>query len=213
MTSDRVKWDRNGELVFLGRFNHQVKVRGCRMELGEIETALEKQDGVRDAIVMARDDRLVAFVSSSSDMMNEDTIKASQEKVAREDLETKHRKLQKKVKQYEQKNHLSGSERPALAPPTPQPPMASTISNGNKQNGKNYDHQNDGVAKHVPVEPHGDVECTKQCYSQENVPKSCQSKSGVGGKTSMTPAVRSGGDILGIFGTCCATSTWYPGNW
>ena len=65
-TGDRVKWDRNGELVFLGRFDHQVKVRGYRIELGEIETALEKQDGVRDAIVMARDDRLVAFVVAPS---------------------------------------------------------------------------------------------------------------------------------------------------
>ena len=87
-TSDRVKWDRNGELVFLGRFDHQVKVRGYRIELGEIETALEKQDGVRGAIVVACDDRLVAFVvvstlqsssssSSETTTVNEDSIKAS----------------------------------------------------------------------------------------------------------------------------------------
>lgn len=51
--------------MFLGRFDHQVKLRGYRIELGEIETALEKQDSVRDAIVMAHDDRLVAFVVTS----------------------------------------------------------------------------------------------------------------------------------------------------
>ena len=54
-------------------------MRGYHIDLGEIKTALEKQDGVRDEIVMAHDGRLVAFVaaSSSSDTMNEDTIKAS----------------------------------------------------------------------------------------------------------------------------------------
>ena len=65
-TGDRVKWNSNGELIFLGRFDHQVKIRGYRIELGEIETALEKQDGVTGAIVLAHKDKLVAFVTVTS---------------------------------------------------------------------------------------------------------------------------------------------------
>jgi len=46
-TGDRVKWNEDGELVYLSRFDHQVKVRGYRIELGEIQAELEKQDGVK----------------------------------------------------------------------------------------------------------------------------------------------------------------------
>jgi amino acid adenylation domain-containing protein len=58
----------DGTLEFLGRLDHQVKIRGFRIELGEIEAALTDQAGVREAVVLARDDgragerRLVAYV-------------------------------------------------------------------------------------------------------------------------------------------------------
>ena len=66
-TGDRVKWDENGDIVFLGRFDHQVKVNGYRIELGEIQAELEKQTGVNGALVVVHDEKLVAFVASGID--------------------------------------------------------------------------------------------------------------------------------------------------
>ncbi|MCP2243433.1 AMP-binding protein [Lentzea aerocolonigenes] len=51
-TGDRVRWSDHG-LVHLGRLDHQVKVRGYRVELGEVEAALRAVPGVRDAVVVA----------------------------------------------------------------------------------------------------------------------------------------------------------------
>ncbi|MBW8793196.1 MAG: amino acid adenylation domain-containing protein, partial [Streptomyces sp.] len=45
----------DGSLEFLGRIDDQVKIRGFRIELGEIEVALAGQDGVREAVVLARE--------------------------------------------------------------------------------------------------------------------------------------------------------------
>ena len=52
-TGDRARWLPDGELEFLGRLDHQVKVRGVRIELGEIEAVLREHPAVRHACVVA----------------------------------------------------------------------------------------------------------------------------------------------------------------
>ena len=63
-TGDRARHLRDGGIEFLGRMDHQVKIRGFRIEPGEIEAALSTHDAVRDAVVVARDERLVAYVAA-----------------------------------------------------------------------------------------------------------------------------------------------------
>nr|WP_062331164.1 non-ribosomal peptide synthetase/MFS transporter [Herbidospora sakaeratensis] len=61
-TGDLGRWLPSGELQFLGRRDLQVKVRGYRVELAEIEIVLADREGVGQAVVELRDDRLVAYL-------------------------------------------------------------------------------------------------------------------------------------------------------
>ena len=56
-TGDSVRYDEKGNLAFLGRNDNQVKIRGNRIELGEIEARIAEFAGVRDAVVVVREDR------------------------------------------------------------------------------------------------------------------------------------------------------------
>ncbi|MCK9394729.1 MAG: amino acid adenylation domain-containing protein [Methylobacter sp.] len=66
-TGDLGRWLANGNIEYLGRNDSQVKIRGFRIELGEIEAQLAICQGVREAVVIAREDnpnekRLVAYL-------------------------------------------------------------------------------------------------------------------------------------------------------
>jgi amino acid adenylation domain-containing protein len=66
-TGDRARWVDGGDLMILGRTDHQVKVRGYRVELGEVEAVLRRLPAVRECVVVTREDRpgdrrLVAYV-------------------------------------------------------------------------------------------------------------------------------------------------------
>ncbi|SFD15634.1 non-ribosomal peptide synthetase [Pseudoalteromonas denitrificans] len=66
-TGDLARWNCDGAIEYLGRNDFQVKIRGFRIELGEIEAQLCDIDGIRESVVLARDDvsgdkQLVAYI-------------------------------------------------------------------------------------------------------------------------------------------------------
>ncbi len=70
-TGDLMRWSADGQLEYVGRADQQVKIRGYRIELGEIQAALADIDGVRQAVVIAREDRpgdkrLVGYITGSA---------------------------------------------------------------------------------------------------------------------------------------------------
>ena len=79
-TGDIARWQSDGQIAFVGRADHQVKIRGQRIELGEVDSALNGIDGVNGAVTVVReyapdDHRLVAYVAASDDL-SEAAIKA-----------------------------------------------------------------------------------------------------------------------------------------
>jgi len=56
-TGDLGRWRSSGTIEFLGRIDQQVKIRGFRVELGEIETRLAAYPGIKDTVVISRNDR------------------------------------------------------------------------------------------------------------------------------------------------------------
>lgn len=66
-TGDLAKRLPSGILEFRGRADHQVKVNGFRIELGEIEIALNQHDAVREAVVIASNNRLIAHIQGTAD--------------------------------------------------------------------------------------------------------------------------------------------------
>jgi len=81
-SGDRGWVDEDGQVRFLGRADDQVKVRGHRIEPAEVEAAIRGVDGVRDALVLVRDDPrarrvLVAYIVPSSEGLSIDEVRTA----------------------------------------------------------------------------------------------------------------------------------------
>ncbi|MEM7426856.1 MAG: amino acid adenylation domain-containing protein, partial [Pseudomonadota bacterium] len=74
-TGDLAFFRPDGQIIYVGRNDFQVKVNGVRIELGEIEAAIREQDGVKDVVVLAEEDHgaklLIAYVVSETPSMAE----------------------------------------------------------------------------------------------------------------------------------------------
>ncbi|NEZ64586.1 amino acid adenylation domain-containing protein [Leptolyngbyaceae cyanobacterium CCMR0082] len=87
-TGDLARYCKDGQLEFLGRVDHQIKIRGFRVELQEIESILEQHPAVQEAVVVAQEDnsgskRLVAYVvnhipSSTVGQLIDDSVSADE---------------------------------------------------------------------------------------------------------------------------------------
>ena len=80
-TGDRVRFAPDGSLEFIGRLDNQVKVRGHRIELGEVESVLNSHPGVREAAVVLRehgagDVRIVAYAVLRADSETGERLRA-----------------------------------------------------------------------------------------------------------------------------------------
>lgn len=72
-TGDLARWRQDGSVVYLGRLDHQIKLRGQRIELGEIEAVLGRYPACRDLVVIAREDQpgqtlLIAYMVAQQDV-------------------------------------------------------------------------------------------------------------------------------------------------
>ena len=85
-TGDLGKFVESGEIQCLGRIDNQVKIHGYRIELGEIEQVLNKQEAIKEAVVVANQDRLVAYVVPDVNSQMDDRLQQQQITKWRDDI-------------------------------------------------------------------------------------------------------------------------------
>jgi amino acid adenylation domain-containing protein/non-ribosomal peptide synthase protein (TIGR01720 family) len=78
-TGDLVQYQENGDITFIGRADNQVKIRGYRVEPGEIESVLQDNESVKQALVVASKDkqgnnRLVAYIIAAEDFNRDELL-------------------------------------------------------------------------------------------------------------------------------------------
>jgi len=79
ITGDLAKWLSDGNIEYSGRSDDQIKIRGYRVELGEIESILQQHESVNKAVIIAKDDnagnkRLIAYVVPEDSFGKEEII-------------------------------------------------------------------------------------------------------------------------------------------
>ncbi|MDO3641028.1 polyketide synthase [Mucilaginibacter sp. L3T2-6] len=79
-TGDLARYLPDGNIEYLGRRDTQVKIRGNRVEIGEIEVLINQLDNIKQAVVIAREDvpgqkRLVAYMISANDIEDSDAVR------------------------------------------------------------------------------------------------------------------------------------------
>nr|WP_083263182.1 amino acid adenylation domain-containing protein [Desertifilum tharense] len=76
-TGDRARYRNDGTIEFLGRGDRQIKIRGFRVELGEIEATLQRHPAIQDAVVIPGDEmRLFAYFSLNNTLLQQTTLQA-----------------------------------------------------------------------------------------------------------------------------------------
>ncbi|MBT4836723.1 MAG: amino acid adenylation domain-containing protein, partial [Methylococcales bacterium] len=69
-TGDLVRYLPDGNIEYIGRIDHQVKLRGLRIELTEIECVLNQQSAVKECLVLVKNDVLVAYILTNKELDN-----------------------------------------------------------------------------------------------------------------------------------------------
>ncbi|MBA1292719.1 amino acid adenylation domain-containing protein [Pseudomonas lurida] len=106
-TGDLARYRADGVIEYVGRADHQVKIRGFRIELGEIEALLLAQDPVREALLLAADNQLVAYLVPTQ------PLSAAQQVEVAEQLKAS---LRDQLPDYMVPAHLIFLERMPLSP-------------------------------------------------------------------------------------------------
>ncbi|MDQ0988762.1 amino acid adenylation domain-containing protein [Streptomyces sp. V2I9] len=124
-TGDRASRESDGTLVFLGRSDRQVKVRGQRVEPGQVESAVHRCTGVRDAVVLTVDtppygSRLVAYIEADPGV-DETAIRTELTDRLPEFMVPHTLVLMDRIPRSPLNGKVARAQLPPVTPPTPAP--------------------------------------------------------------------------------------------